>query len=104
MNHFEPRYDHSRIVGNPFPNPIRKGGSSPRSNPKKGRQKASVNASGPQVANPGSGREQPLQQLLNDCDRLWVVAQRSFAVLVVFARCGLFLFLYIIGAKFFGAA
>jgi hypothetical protein len=32
----------------------------------------------------------------------YVVARRSFAVLVVLARCGLFL--YVIGAKFFGAA
>ena len=44
-------------------------------------------------------REQPL---LSNCDRLSVAARRSFAILVVFARCRLFL--YIFGAKFFAAA
>ena len=44
----------------------------------------------------------PLQPLLNECDGLSVVARRSFAILVVFGRCRLFL--YIFGAKFFAAA
>jgi hypothetical protein len=44
----------------------------------------------------------PLQSLLNDCDRLSVVERRSFAILVVFARCRLLLCRF--SAKFFAAA